>query len=77
MIDRLVAMFAVAGFLGFCSIALFAFIGSDVGADGFLHEPFVLLATGHGLIWLGMIGIIILLGSRAIWRIAGKRHNAH
>lgn len=77
MIDRLVAMFATAGFLGFCSVALFAFIDSEVSADGFLHEPFFLLATGHGLIWLGMTGIIISLGLRAIWRMVGKRSKQH
>lgn len=73
MIDKAVAFFAFLGFLGMASIVLFAYLGSHVDIDGTLHEPFALLPIGHGLVWLGLGGIILLLAFRALLRFVRAR----
>ncbi|WP_080308141.1 DUF3955 domain-containing protein [Burkholderia pseudomallei] len=50
------ACFVVAGFA--CWLA-FAVVGSEVDAQGILHEPFALLPAGGLLAGTGMVGGLI------------------
>lgn len=50
------ACFVVAGFA--CWLA-FAVVGSEVDAQGILHEPFALLPAGGLLAGIGMVGGLI------------------
>ncbi len=72
-VDVAVGFFATLGFLGMSTLGLYAFIFVDtafVDGKGRLHEPyFFMLPLGHGLIWLGLGAIVLLLFSRFVWRL--------
>lgn len=58
------ACFIVSGFA--CWLA-FAAIGSEVDAQGILHEPFALLPIGGLMIGIGVVGSLIR-GAIALYR---------
>jgi|GEM_PF-844476 len=66
---NLAAFFIAVGFV--CMLAFWA-IGSEIDADGTLHEPFALIPLG----WLSLaIGVCIGL-FRLIQNVRGARHQS-